>query len=672
MRLSGTMIEKREEDNMKCPNCGTETNDMEKVCSVCSTPLEGDTSAGGEEKNQVPADTPAAPGAEAAETAPAAPGTEVAETVPAAPGTEVAEASPEALTPEAAETSSEAPALEAAEISPEVTDESPAASAPDTRAYIPADPPAGGKKNGGKIAMAAAGIAAVAVIGGGVFCITRMLNAKDPKEVVIDAFKTVYSEEQTYPMKEIFGFEELAESSLTGDVEAGLSLALDSCSEAQVDAYKGLGMELDEKLDRTNSQFSMDLAAIYNSMDLLTLNMYYGNDTLMVAMPELVDQVFVADLGEGLAERVENSPTLGPLMETEEVDVEGLMDYIRELMEKAQSEQTTDPYGIQGAWTRYQEGCKAQEKFKAALTVEKSDKGRYLLDGQEVQCQGYRVHISKDSMIEFLRESSDFFLQDEELKETYLENLRTGTKLLELTGSSTSSAEELQKEVYDTLSEQAEMLIDRLDQGMQDVDMQVFVDKKGRLAALEGTTNLVQVDETTVPVTFAVNLKGGTYLTQNAWAQVTMDRPLEPVALELEKTGAYDGSQLDSSYRIVCNDVEIHLEGNYTVEGGDYSLSGNVVYEGRDQGSLEIAGVVDQLEKGKSIHLDMDQIRLEITEVPFELTMSGDYYIGPMTGSVSELQGETMDVFAATEDQWQEVFMRAFFSLMGIMGQLGL
>jgi hypothetical protein len=178
------------------------------------------------------------------------------------------------------------------------------------------------------------------------------------------------------------------------------------------------------------------------------------------------------------------------------------------------------------------------------------------------------------------------------------------------------------------------------------------------------------VDETTVPVTFAVNLKGGTYLTQNAWAQVTMDRPLEPVALELEKTGAYDGSHLDSSYRIVCNDVEIHLEGNYTVEGGDYSLSGNVVYEGRDQGSLKIAGVVDQLEKGKSIHLDMDQIRLEITEVPFELTMSGDYYIGPMTGSVSELQGETMDVFAATEDQWQEIFMRAFFSLMGILGQL--
>lgn len=629
MRLSGTMIEKREEDNMKCPNCGTETNDMEKVCSVCSTPLEGDTSAGGEEKNQVPADTPAAPGAEAAEISP-----------------------------------------EASQATPEVTDESPAAPAPDTRAYIPADPPAGGKKNGGKIALAAAGIAAVAVIGGGAFFITRMLNAKDPKEVVIDAFKNVYSEEQTYPMKEIFGFEELAESSLTGDVEAGLSLVLDSCSEAQVDAYKGLGMELDEKLDRTSGQFSMDLAAIYNSMDLLTLNMYYGNDTLMVAMPELVDQVFVADLGEGLAERVENSPTLGPLMEAEEVDVEGLMDYIRELMEKAQSEQTTDPYGIQGAWTRYQEGCKAQEKFKAALTVEKSDKGRYLLDGQEVQCQGYRVHISKDSMIEFLRESSDFFLQDEELKETYLENLRTGTKLLELTGSSTSSAEELQKEVYDTLSEQAVMLIDRLDQGMQDVDMQVFVDKKGRLAALEGTTNLVQVDETTVPVTFAVNLKGGSYLTQNAWAQVTMDRPLEPVALELEKTGAYDGSQLDSSYRIVCNDVEIHLEGNYTVEGGDYSLSGNVVYEGRDQGSLEIAGVVDQLEKGKSIHLDMDQIRLEITEVPFELTMSGDYYIGPMTGSVSELQGETMDVFAATEDQWQEVFMRAFFSLMGIMGQL--
>lgn len=631
---------------MKCPNCGTEMNDMEKVCSACNAPLDGNAASG----NAAEAGT--GQQEEAAEA-------KFGDVLASAAGS----AAPEA------ENSAQPDVQPGPGESAGAIGDSGAAPSADPRPYIPADPPASSPKNTGRLVVAA--VAAVAVIGAGAFGISRMM-AKDPKEVVVDAFKNVYSQEQTNPSEDIFGFTELAELSRTSNVEAGMSLVLDGCSEAQVEQYKGLGLTLDEKLDRENKKFSVDISAIYNNMDLVTMNMYYGDDTLMVAVPELVDQVFVADLGDGLAERVKNSPTLGPAMEQQGVDVEGLMDYMKEVMELAQSEQSSDPYGIQDALNRYKEGCKAQENFKAALTVEKAGKGQYQMDGQQVQCQGYQVHISKDSVIEFLRTSSDFFLQDEALKEAYLKNLRTSTRLLEFMGTGdTPSAEEMQQEVYDNISEQAEEMISQLDEGMGDVDMTVYVDKKGRLAALDGTTTLVQEDGTQVPVTFSANLEGGTYLTQNAQAAVKVDLPDEPVELKLEKSGIYDGKQLERDYRLVCNDVEVRLESQYTVEGGDYRIYGNVTEGGADLGSLELRGIVDKLEKGKSIHLDMDVIRLEVAAVPFDLTMSGEYYIGPMSGAVQEPQGEAMDVFAATEEEWQTVMMRAVFSLMGIMGQIG-
>lgn len=46
------------------------------------------------------------------------------------------------------------------------------------------------------------------------------------------------------------------------------------------------------------------MGVTYNDMDAANLNVYYGDETLMMALPELVDKVFTLDLSEGLADRV--------------------------------------------------------------------------------------------------------------------------------------------------------------------------------------------------------------------------------------------------------------------------------------------------------------------------------------------------------------------------------
>ena len=206
------------------------------------------------------------------------------------------------------------------------------------------------------------------------------------------------------------------------------------------------------------------MGVIYSGMDLANLNAYYGDDTLMLAVPELSAKVFTVDLGEGLADRIKNSPTVGPLLEQNGVDVEGMAVYFTELMDEAEKAQTEgrQPFDVEALINRYKEGCKAQENFKAALTVEKAAKGTYTIDGAQVSCKGYNVTVSKDSMIEFLRQSSDFFLQDETLKADFMRQLETTVKMSELmggtmSGTGTMSAEEMQQQSY----EEAKKMVDQ-------------------------------------------------------------------------------------------------------------------------------------------------------------------------------------------------------------------
>lgn len=49
----------------------------------------------------------------------------------------------------------------------------------------------------------------------------------------------------------------------------------------------------------------------------------------MMAVPELSGRVFTLDLGEGLGERIKNSPTVGPLLAENGVDVDGLAGYLQ-------------------------------------------------------------------------------------------------------------------------------------------------------------------------------------------------------------------------------------------------------------------------------------------------------------------------------------------------------
>ena len=652
---------------MKCLKCGALIPDGAEKCPECQYPVNSESSQ--------------EPAAEASENVTAE--------------TESAEAP-----------AGEAPAEEAVQLEPGEAPAEEAAQPQPGEAAKPAMPPVPSKK-GGKGPVIA--VAAVAVVAVGAFAVVK-LTAPDPKEVVIQAFENVYPEDQVLPFEEIFGLSDMLEASSTSNTQGSMTLVMDSCSDETIGAYAGTGIRLGSRSDMDNFKSDVNMALVYNGMDLANINFYYGDDTLMMSMPELTGKVFTVDLGEGLADRLKASPTLGPALTESGVDVDGLAAYITEYFDWAESvgEEGEMPFDVTALLERYKEGCTAYDSFKEALTVEKAEKGTYTVDGTEVSCQGYSVQVSKAAMIDFLRTSSDFFLQDETFKEDYLQQLEMSVRMSELMGAAAGlegqSAEEMLQQTYGEIEDGAAQMIDYLDQVLNDVQMTVYVDKDGNLAAVEGTTSITaaapaaeeagtdegaaeesQADEGSedsaqagageqADISFAFQLMGGAYATQNMSGNVSITSGGETVSLDLLKQGVYDDAQLtcDASVDVSAGGsvVNIMYTGTYSIGDGSYHASLEAGADGSQVFAVSASGVVDQLEKGSAIHMDIDAMDISFMDNTGSVTLSGEYSFGSLEGEIAPLEGETMDALAATEEDWSTVLMEIVFGAIGLSGQM--
>lgn len=559
--------------------------------------------------------------------------------------------------------------------------------------------PEGKKKNGKKIAVAAA---AVIVAGGAVFAAVK-LREKDPKDIVIAAFENIRTEDQVNPNEELFGISAFRENAGKVSSQSGFRLVLEDCSEERVaQAASGAGLRVETKSDLDNKKYSLDAGVIFQNMDLVTMELYYGDKILQAAVPELSSKVFTADLGDGLAQRIEDSPLAGSLVESYGIDVEGIQQYLEDAAAQIQENSGTDPYDIAGLLQRYKDGCQAQENFKAALTVEKAGKASFQLDGSEVSCRGYQVHISKDSMISFLRDSSDFFLQDEELKEKYLKQLQLTAGMMELMGDSVEipSAKEMMEDSYEQAQETVNRIIDQMEISLNDIDMLVYVDKKGRLAAVDGsTTVLAQTDATgaagaadaadamdaagvSTRVEFDVEFQGGTYLTENMTAEAELfdETDSSVLHMKLDKTGSYDGIRKSAGLSLDCQAAEemsgvFSYESSYDADTGDCQVKAEFSSDSFGRAQFELAGIVDELVKGESVHMEIDKLYGSVYDAMTDdedyFTLSGDWHYGPLTDEIEAPEGAAFDVIAAGEDDWQSVMMEVYMKSFGLLGQLG-
>lgn len=560
------------------------------------------------------------------------------------------------------------------------------------------------KKKSGKMMIGVA--AAVAAVGIGIAVVPRLME--DPKKTVIAAFESVNSDNQITGAEEIFGLREFLENYGKVNCESIFRMQIDGCSQPGMEMLTGAGLEIRSKADLENWKSRAEMALNYNHMDLAELQFYYGDQVFMAAVPELVDRVFTLKINDSLGDSLKNSPTVAPYLEASGVDTEQLAELVQEMMKKPENGTAKGQLDFPGLLDRYQKGCKAKESFQQAMMVEKAEKGSFLVDGKEIVCKGYHVQISKDSLIAFLRTSSDFFLNDEELKEQYLDQLRLSVSMTELFSGAMAagdlpSAEEMLQQSYDEVKEQTDWMIQILEQSLQDVDMTVYVDPKGRLASLTGTTTVVEADmeaaeseptneeagtgdssdaaegtgeavkeKREAQIDFALDLHGGSYLTENMNGRLSITSEGATTDILYEKEESYDGEQLDSDHTVSVlssdGNITMNASGTYITESGSCQLDMELLVPEMQPIKIHGSGMVTELEKGKSIYADIDSLSVEAEGIT--MNFSGELGYGPLSEEVLPLEGEELDVLAATEEDWGEIMMEVYGNIFGLMSQL--
>lgn len=549
-------------------------------------------------------------------------------------------------------------------------------------------------------------IGVAAAVGIGIAVVPRLME--DPKKTVIAAFESVNSDNQITGAEEIFGLREFLENYGKVNCDSVFRIQIDGCSQPGMEMLTGAGLEIRSKADLENWKSRAEMALNYNHMDLAELQFYYGDQVFMAAVPELVDRVFTLKINDSLGDSLKNSPTVAPYLEASGVDTEQLAELVQEMMKKPENGTAKGQLDFPGLLDRYQKGCKAKESFQQAMMVEKAEKGSFLVDGKETVCKGYHVQISKDSLIAFLRTSSDFFLNDEELKEQYLDQLRLSVSMTELFSGAMAaedlpSAEEMLQQSYDEVKEQTDWMIQILEQSLQDVDMTVYVDPKGRLASLTGTTTVVEADmeaaesepaneeagtgdssdaaeetgeavkeKREAQIDFALDLHGGSYLTENMNGRLSITSEGATTDILYEKEESYDGEQLDSDHTVSVlssdGNITMNASGTYITESGSCQLDMELLVPEMQPIKIHGSGMVTELEKGKSIYADIDSLSVEAKGIT--MNFSGELGYGPLSEEVLPLEGEELDVLAATEEDWGEIMMEVYGNIFGLMSQL--
>lgn len=597
---------------MKCPKCNEELEEGVKICTSCKEALE-----------EQPAET-AAPETEAADDGSAAP----AEPVEVVPAAEPAVQEPAVLEPE--------------------------------------------KKKMGtgvKVGIGVA-VAAVAIIGG----LFVSMNQKDPKTVVVDAFKSVYTSEKESPIEEIFGFEQLSENMMKENYENGIGFKLESSSDEYVQALAGSGISMMARNDIANQKSALDLIVEYNNMNLLSMNVYLDRTKMMLAVPEMSSKTFLLNYGDDLAGQIENSPFIGPVMEQSGMDFTAFTDYMDYIWSFYEEGET--PFDIAGLWDRYKEGSQAIENLKAAMDVKKAGKASYTMDGGQVNCQGYDVVITKDALVQFMDTSSKFFLEDETLKKDiieYMNQIYTLSERLYGISMSEQSPEEMMEEAWSDVETSRTEMIAQLQEVMGDVTMTVYVDKKGRMAAIDAATTMTYEEGDSANISLHGELKGGAYLTQNMDLEITVT-PQDGGnnVVKIAKQGLSDDAQLTCDLSVDVSDDTSNAgfvyTGTYGKADGSYHMAVSLRDETEEVFSADMTGVVENLVKGKSFNVVADSIKIA-AEGQELVNLSGFYSIEPMEGEVAELEGDILDVLAATEDDWVGVIQEGYEKLFGLISQ---
>ncbi len=529
----------------------------------------------------------------------------------------------------------------------------------------------------GKKWIVPAGVAAAVVVVGGGFILTHQT---DPKDAVIDAFKSITAEGQLDPAEDIFGVQALTELVSSGAVQTGMELNLTKSSDETLNEISGAGLGLDLMSDVDSKQQTMKLSVKYGGADLAVAKLYMNDTQFKAAIPELSNKVFMLDYANDIEGQIKNSPYARKMLEEQGIDIDKFVEYLEKHKNIVSEDNVV--LDFEELWNRYKEESKALDNLKAAMTVTKNDKKEYTIDGTTQNCRGYHVVLPKDELINFVKVTKEFVLNDDKLKQDFLSYFEIAAGANGIYNITASTEELPPEEQQEKLWVQTEEMFDNIEKAMEtsggDVALDVYVRKDGKMAGFSYETEAL-IEEKTIRFYGDVTFSGGYNMLANVEGTLNIENAEgKKMTFSLDKTGTYEAGK-DWNSKIIASvedeeeTYQFILDGDYQIANGGYEIKIDLKSNDVSQLAFAAEGTIDELVKGERVNVNVESLSLDTLvadEGNMNVEFTGAFYLKPLEEEITQPDGEAFDILASTEEDYANVASEITGNLFAILMKL--
>lgn len=521
------------------------------------------------------------------------------------------------------------------------------------------------KKGKGPI-IALVALLIVAAIGIGAYASGIFGGKGSEKDQVAEALSSVLKGEENPFMEDWLGTTKLSEnmmkaSKMSGRLELVEMPVVTAMTGFPVPGGITLSFETNQDIKAKASSGSMGLGLM--GTNIVNGKLYMKDTVLQVAAPSLFEEVLTADLSGDLEAKLNNAPLFKDQLDNDEA-----ADAIRQMSEalKDSGEQQEKLMKLMTGQTKlsdYPGFSKHFKTLKEKWVIEEVDEKTQVWNGKEDSFKGYHVTMPKDAFIEYFRNMKTYFMTDEKVQADILDMV-----LGQVAAQEEITREEAKKELDEKLSEEIENL--ETNPNIKDMVFVIHMTNDNEMVSFA-------TDYTTPKAAMKLNFErfGGAYPDENMKLNVSVSGE-ESGSMEMISTGkTEENSQVRDIVISVKEADQAAMEQKIALtvnkETGLFTvkIDGTVLEEDQpNQMQMTINGKLQDIVKGKSGQMVMDEMKLMMAGEPM-MTLKGDLSYDTENITVSELEGEKLDIMTATPEDMETV-MEQIQEKLGLLLQL--
>ncbi len=455
-----------------------------------------------------------------------------------------------------------------------------------------------GKKKGVIIAVACIiGIAGIGLAG------TKLLT--NPRKKVVSGFKKTIEQavDGKTSLNRILGISDMVLKVKEGKTFQAIEVTV---------LEENLGMRSEIFSNQNAKENAMNLYPVWQGMELGELSVYSKDQMLYFGAPDILDALFYVDLAN-IKDDIRGSAA-------------GMM--FREMTGEELSELLPDSDEKEKV-VSYKTYCRSEiENLYNNMEVEKDGKESVKIGGKNQSCRKYQITISGKDIKKLIAKSAEYGLEE--------------------AAASVITSGVYQSYYMATPSAMVNQFLSYLN--IDDIEMEVCLDRKGRVVNLQGEWNASFQNEA-VFMDFEVTLSGKDSPADEIEGSILVtDNSGSAVEFTIEREKEYDSKKgITDSIELAMNDSgyrdAIDYEFSYNIANGDWEVS---VGDGYTYYGAE--GKISNLKKGRAITLEVDSVTRNSTAL-FE----GSYELAELDKSGVPVPQGTGDAISILDMSRQEL-----------------